>query len=187
MQADINKQLQDTKNLCLQCDGWSNLRNESINFVVSKPEPYFVDFKMTQAERHNAEYLAEIIGNILKKYDPSKFLVVIADNAANMKAPLTLLKAKYPHIVPVGCITHLLHLLCSDILGCETARQFLASVIEVVKKIKNSHVLKALFDKISKEKPRKTDCLSSYQDKQDGGVICSVRKVFKRTKLYYKP
>lgn len=78
--------------------------------------------------------------------------MVIADNAANMKASLAILKEKYPHIVPLGCIAHLLHLLCSDILGCETARQFLQSVIDIVKKIKNSHVLKALFDEIAKEK-----------------------------------
>lgn len=153
MQTEINKQLQDTKNLYLQCDGWSNLRNESIiNFVVSKPEPYFVDFKMTKTERHNSEYLAQLIESVMERYDSKKFLVVITDNAANMKAALTILNEKYPHIVPLGCIAHLLHLLCSDILGCETVKSFFVGAIEIVKKIKQSHVLHALFDEISGEK-----------------------------------
>lgn len=153
MKEEITKKIQETKNVHLQCDGWSNIRNESIiNFVISKPEPFFVDFKMTKTERHKAEYLAEIIGSVIEKYGPDKFLVVIADNAANMKAALTLLKEKYPHIVPLGCIAHLLHLLCGDILGCPTVKNFFAEVITIVKTIKNSHILKALFDEISSEK-----------------------------------
>lgn len=153
MKEEITKIIQETKNLHLQCDGWSNIRNESIiNFVISKPEPLFVDFKMTKTERHNAKYLAEIIGSVIEKYGPDKFFVVIADNAQNMKAALTLLKEKYPHIVPLGCIAHLLHLLCGDILGCQTVKSFFAEVITIVKTIKNSHILKALFDEISSEK-----------------------------------
>lgn len=153
MKEEITKIIQETKNLHLQCDGWSNIRNESIiNFVISKPEPLFVDFKMTKTERHNAKYLAEIIGSVIEKYGPDKFFVVIADNAQNMKAALTLLKEKYPHIVPLGCIAHLLHLLCGDILGCQTVKSFFAEVITIVKTIKNSHILKALFNEISSEK-----------------------------------
>lgn len=153
MKEEITKIIQETKNLHLQCDGWSNIRNESIiNFVISKPEPLFVDFKMTKTERHNAKYLAEIIGSVIEKYGPDKFFVVIADNAQNMKAALTLLKEKYPHIVPLGCIAHLLHLLCGDILGCQTVKSFFAEVITIVKTIKNSHILKALFDEISSQK-----------------------------------
>ncbi|KAF2902719.1 hypothetical protein ILUMI_03471, partial [Ignelater luminosus] len=91
MREKINKALQGTKNLHLQCDGWSNIRNESIiNFVISKPEPFFVHFKMTKSERHNADYPAKLIESVIENYGPDKFLVVIADNAANMKAALTL-------------------------------------------------------------------------------------------------
>lgn len=153
MKEEVNKALQDTKHLHMQCDGWSNIRNESIiNFVISKPEPYFVDFKMTKSERHNADYLAELIGSVITNYGPEKFLVVIADNAANMKAALSLVKEKYPHIVPLGCIAHLLHLLCSDILGCQTVKTFFAEVTGIVKTIKHSHILQAIFDEIASEK-----------------------------------
>lgn len=153
MQSNINKQLEEAKILHLQCDGWSNLKNESIiNFIISKPEPFFVEFVMTKSNSHNAEYLAQLIINVMEKHGSEKFLVIIGDNAANMKAALTLVKVKYPHIVPLGCLAHLLNLLCSDILGCQTVKTFMANVIEVVKTIKHSHILKALFDEISAEK-----------------------------------
>ena len=77
--------------------------------------------------------------------------MVIAENAANMQAALTLIKEKYPHIVPLGCITHLLHLLCSDILGSQTVKTFFSEAITTMK-TKHSHILPAIFDEISSEK-----------------------------------
>lgn len=78
--------------------------------------------------------------------------MVIADNAANMKAALSLVKEKYPHIILLGCIAHLLHLLCSDILGCQTVKSFFGEVIGIAKTIKHSHILQAIFNEISSEK-----------------------------------
>lgn len=153
MQGNVNKQLEEARNLHLQVDGWSNLKNESIiNFIISKPEPIFVEFVMTKCNSHDAEYLAKIITNVIEKYGQEKFLVVIGDNAANMKAALNVVKDKFPHLVPLGCLAHLLNLLCSDILSCNTMKTFIANAVEVVKTIKQSHVLSALFAEISAEK-----------------------------------
>ncbi|MGP1917712.1 MAG: DUF domain-containing protein, partial [Candidatus Hodgkinia cicadicola] len=149
------------KDLHLQCDGWSNLNNESIiNFVVSKPDPLFVDFVMTKDNRYNARELntilidtmqdtiAELIEKILIKYGPEKFLVIIAEHAANMRAALNIVKEKYPNIVPLGFLAHLLYLLCSDILCCTSVKFFMATVIDIVKIMKNSHILKAQIKKV---------------------------------------
>jgi len=153
MQGEVKDQLEQSKNLHLQCDGWSNLKNESIiNFVISKPEPLFVDFIMSKENRHSATYLAEEMEKFMMKHDPKKFLVIIGDNAANMRAAFKILKEKYPSIVPLGCLAHLLHLLCSDIVGCQSVKSFLVNVIDVVKTIKQSHLLQALFDRIGKER-----------------------------------
>lgn len=161
MEGNINKQLEEAKNLHLQCDGWSNLRNESIiNFIISKPEPIFVKFEMTKSNSHTAEYLSQLIINVMEKHGPEKFLVVIGDNAANMKAAFNLVVEKFPHVVPLGCLAHLLHLLCSDILSCPTMKTFMANVVEVVKTIKNSHVLLALFSEIAAEKKAFKDRVS---------------------------
>ena len=62
MKREIQDELADAKNRHLQCDGWSNIRNEAIiNFVISKPEPVFVEFLITKENKHNAEYLAKQI------------------------------------------------------------------------------------------------------------------------------
>lgn len=152
-QAEVTSLLEESKNLHLQCDGWSNLKNESIiNFVVSKPEPLFVDFVMTKDNRHNATYLSELIISVIEKHGPQKFFVIIGDNAANMQAAFNIVREKYPSIVSLGCLAHLLHLLSYDILGCVTIKSFMAKVISIIKTVKNSRILQALFDKIQSEK-----------------------------------
>ncbi|CAH2016519.1 unnamed protein product, partial [Acanthoscelides obtectus] len=46
----------------LQCDGWSNRRNESIiNFIITTPTPIFFKTFTTDTNRHTAEYMAEKI------------------------------------------------------------------------------------------------------------------------------
>nr|XP_022906372.1 uncharacterized protein LOC111418143 [Onthophagus taurus] len=69
-----------------------------------------------------------------------------------MRASFRLLQEKYPHIVPLGCLAHLLHLLCGDIVNSSSIKTKIADVIQVTKTIKNSHVLKATFDQIGREK-----------------------------------
>lgn len=142
MQCEVKRQLTESKHLHLQCDGWSNIRNESIiNFVISKPQPLFVDFIMSKENKHDACYLAEQIEKVMKDHDPEKNFVIIGDNAKNMIAAFRLVKEKYPHVVPLGCLAHLLHLLCSDISGCKSVKQFFTNVIDIVKTIKQSNCL----------------------------------------------
>lgn len=149
----VDNAIKESNYLNLQCDGWSNVRNESIiNFVITKPEPLFVEFVMTGDNKHDAKYLFEEIDKVLIKYDPKKFLVIIADNAANMRASLKLLHEKYSFLVTLGCLAHLLHLLCGDILKCKTITEFMKQVTEIIACIKRSHKLCAIFTKISKEK-----------------------------------
>lgn len=153
MKSSITSELADAKNLHLQCDGWSNIRNESvINFIISKPEPVFVKFVASEDEKHTGEYLAKEMSEVIMKYGPEKFFVVIGDNAANMKKALNLIAEKYNHLVPLGCVCHTLQLLCTDILSCQSAQVFLSSCIQIVKTIRNVHVLNALFTKINKDK-----------------------------------
>lgn len=153
MQTDLKEQLTSAKHLHLQCDGWSNIRNESIiNFVISKPEPVFIDFLVTRENKHDAPYLSKQMELVMTKHGVEKFFVVIGDNARNMRAAFNLLKEKYPHVVPAGCVAHLLHLLCSDILSCKSVETFMSQASDLVKTVNRSHRLKALFTKIGKEK-----------------------------------
>lgn len=45
----------------------------------------FIEFLATKENRHVGEYLCAKMSEVIEKYDPKKFLVVIGDNTANMK------------------------------------------------------------------------------------------------------
>lgn len=153
MESEVKDKLSDAENLHLQCDGWSNCRNESIiNFIISCPTPLFVKFLETKDESHNADYLCGIMDDVLQQYGVDKFFVAIGDNAANMQAALKLLKNKYPHIETLGCIAHLMHLLCGDIIKCASAKAIINTANHIIKRIKKAHKLSALFSKLQKEK-----------------------------------
>ena len=92
-------------------------RNESvINIMINTPEPLFVECVGTDDERHTEEYIAELIFNVLRKYDPQKFLLVVADNASAMQKAGKIVKELYPHITMIGCTSHTLHLLIKDVI-----------------------------------------------------------------------
>ncbi|XP_063217395.1 uncharacterized protein LOC134528077 [Bacillus rossius redtenbacheri] len=147
----------DARNLALQCDGWSNLRNESIlNFIINTPQPVFVDSINTKDNCHTGEYIAGEMKTILMKYDPRKFLVVIGDNASNMKKAGELVENEFPHIVSIGCIAHTLHLLCNDIVKCESVSNCFKRVVDIIKTIKQSHILTSVLSEINETKGNKT-------------------------------
>lgn len=151
--SEVHEAIQHAPNLSLQCDGWSNIRNESIvNFVISKPEPLFVEFLETNTNSHTAEYLSEEMGKIMDKYDAKNFFVVIGDNENTMQAALNLVELKYPWTVALGCVAHWLHLFCKDIMKCKNSKKLIRNAATTVNTIKRSHVLNAEFKNKQKEK-----------------------------------
>lgn len=149
----VEQEIKNANVLHLQCDGWSNLRNESIiNFVVTQPKPYFVDFVATEANRHTGQYLGAQIEKCINNYGSDKFFSGIGDNAASMQAGLRIGTEKYPHIHIFGCVAHALNLLCKDILKLSSSNKVFVKAKKVIKKIKNSHILHSLFTQKQREK-----------------------------------
>lgn len=112
MQEELTANLKASKTLNLQCDGWSHIRNEGIiNFIITKQEPVFIDFIITKENRHTAEYIKSQIENVIEKYGPEKFFMLVGDNAPNMQKSFALISEKYKHISYLGCICHTLNLL----------------------------------------------------------------------------
>lgn len=149
----VEKEIKNAKILHLQCDGWSNVRNESIiNFVVTQPKPYFVDFVASEANRHTGEYLGGQVEKVINKYGNKKFFSCIGDNAANQQAGLRIGTQKFPHIQTYGCVAHALNLLCKDILKLSSSSKVFGKAKKVIKKIKNSHRLHSLFTQRQREK-----------------------------------
>ncbi|XP_063216168.1 uncharacterized protein LOC134527426 [Bacillus rossius redtenbacheri] len=147
----------DARNFALQCNGWSNLRNKSIfNFIINTPQPVFVDSINTKDNRHTGEYIAGEMKTILMKYDPRKFLIIFGDNASNMKKAGELVENEFPHIVSIGCIAHTLHILCNDIVKCESVSNCFKRVVDIIKTIKQSHILTSVLSEINETKGNKT-------------------------------
>jgi len=152
MQAIVTSTVAEAENLNLQCDGWSNVRNEGIlNFVITTPKPVFVDFINTKENRHTHNYLSGEIKKILEKHDVKKFFSIIGDNARNMQKAFEDVHNEYPHLIPLGCLCHTLHLLCGDIIKCTSVATFFAAVGNIVKTITKSQTLSAIFSRIKNE------------------------------------
>lgn len=153
--TQLKATIQNTKFLNLQCDGWTNIRNESImNFIITIPEPVFVDFLPTGSNKHTGEFIAQEIIKILDQFGPEKFFVIVGDNAKNMSAAFKIVRSTegYKHIVSIGCIVHLMHLICKDIIDCNKVHKCVVNANVIVKSIKRSHRLTAIFIEKQKEK-----------------------------------
>lgn len=145
---EIDRNLATKKVLHLQCDGWSNIRNEGImNFIINDPEPVFAKFVQTGSERHTAEYIEREVEAVVEQYGPEKFSTIIGDNAKNFQKALSNVATKYPNIIPLRCIAHTLNLLCQDILKINCVDNLITSTNEIINHIRGSQVLNSLLKK----------------------------------------
>lgn len=150
MRLKLDEELNACNYLHLQCDGWSNLRNEGIiNFLISKPQPAYVKSLNTETNAHTSEYLSQEIEKVMRMYWVNKFLVLIGDNARNIQKAFGLIKVKYPHVVPLGCCAHVLNLLCQDCLKVKDIKIFVMEALNLIKSIKKSQRLNSLLRKLS--------------------------------------
>lgn len=66
MKKKVSEIVLSARHLHLQCDGWTNIRNNGImNFVLSTPRPVFFKSVATSENRHTAEYLTDEINKVI--------------------------------------------------------------------------------------------------------------------------
>lgn len=142
----------DSKVLGIMCDGWTNVRNESIvNIVVTTPKPIFYKSLSTGVQRHSGEYLADLIISVIEELGPRKVFGVVTDNAKNMKKAWGIISKKYPHITTYGCVAHGLNLLINDIINLDSFKEIIEDGKEVINNIRRGHITKAIFEQKRKE------------------------------------
>ena len=81
------EEITNSQSLALTCDGWSNIRNESIvNFIITTPEPLLFKTLPIKSERHTGKFMAESIMHVIEEAtpDPLKVLDVVTDNEISM-------------------------------------------------------------------------------------------------------
>ncbi|KAJ8939735.1 hypothetical protein NQ314_011021 [Rhamnusium bicolor] len=112
----VESKVAEAQNLSIMCDGWTNIRNEDIIVIITTPEPVFVKCVETSTDKHTTQYIKMLLEDVLKTYNPQKFVCIITDNTSNMRKAAKELEEIYPHIISFGCFAHTLDLLCGGIL-----------------------------------------------------------------------
>ncbi len=134
VKAECNEQILQAKSLTMVSDGWSNINRESVqNFVICTPKLLFFDAIYSGEESHTAKWVANEIIKQMEIIDINKFSAVITDTASVMKAAWRIIEESYPNIVCLGCNSHVMNLLISDILKIDQIK----SVVENAKKLVN--------------------------------------------------
>ena len=65
---------------------------------------------------HTANYVAEVIKEVIEKIGPNKISAIVSDNAANVRNARRIIQEKYPNIENVRCIAHAINLIACDIV-----------------------------------------------------------------------
>ncbi|VEN58241.1 unnamed protein product [Callosobruchus maculatus] len=159
--AFVEQKIAQADSVAIMCDGWSNIRNESIvNFILTTPTPILYKILATGKESLTAEYITRQIQEVIDKIGVQKVFGVVTDNAANMNGAWFLLKKEaesgnFNHFA-YGCVAHSLNLIFSDMKKLHSVQTFLTQVVSLVKTVRQSHLVLAAF----KEKQGKGNGIS---------------------------
>ena len=67
-------------------------------------------------ERHTAEYLAEVIENVVNGIGADRISAIVSDNASNVRNARKIIQEKFPRIENIRCIAHAINLIACDIV-----------------------------------------------------------------------
>nr|CAI5846841.1 unnamed protein product [Callosobruchus analis] len=146
----VEQKIAQADSVAIMCDGWSNIRNESIvDFILTTPTPVLYKILATGKESQTAKYITEQIQEVINEIGVQGVFEVVTDNAANMKGAWVLLKKEAEignfHLFAYGSVAHHLNLIFSDMKKLHTVQTSLAHVVSLVKTIRQSHLLWAAF------------------------------------------
>ncbi len=87
VKTEVNNHIKESSILSLQTDAWSNIRNDSINnYLKNTPKPVFFETIHTKENRHTSEFLLNEMQIVMEENGIDKFLGVVTDDGANIKA-----------------------------------------------------------------------------------------------------
>ena len=79
-------------------------------------EEYLYKLVDLSENSHTANYVAQVVGEIIEKIGSDKISAIVSDNAANVRNACAILQEKYPNIENVRCIAHAVNLIACDIV-----------------------------------------------------------------------
>ncbi|KAG5678315.1 hypothetical protein PVAND_008000 [Polypedilum vanderplanki] len=145
----LDEILENSGNLTLVSDGWTNTRGDHIvNFCIKAPEhkPFFYTSINTSGIIQNATAVANAVFEVIESLGSQKFSAFVSDNAPVMKAAWKLIEEKFPNISAYGCAPHALNLLIKDMANTPECSKTIKNAEKIIKFVKNHHIVKAKFD-----------------------------------------
>lgn len=171
--ANVKSTVAAAPSVALVVDGWSNIRNEGIMNIMVVParqSPLFWKSVNTGSESHTGEYIAQMLVSVIEEIGPMKVTGICTDNAANMKKAWEIISQKYPHIFTYGCMAHTLHLVFNDFSKIKSIQQNQLECTRIVKAVKKSQILSALFCEHQKRSDRESTSLKLPSTTRWGSV-----------------
>ena len=112
--------------------------------ITNKRKEYLLNLENLSDKRHTAEYLSNVIEQVIGRVGINKFVAIISDNGANVAAARRIISQKYPSILNIRCIAHCINLISSDIIKINQANKLVRQANIVTKFFKNSTIGMAL-------------------------------------------
>ena len=103
-------------------------------------------------ERHTAEYLAEVIENVVNGIGADRISAIVSDNASNVRNARKIIQEKFPRIENIRCIAHAINLIACDIVKEKFGDRLLRCVNTLTSFFKNSHQAGSKLAQLIKEK-----------------------------------
>ena len=103
-------------------------------------------------ERHTAEYLAEVIENVVNGIGADRISAIVSDNASNVRNARKIIQEKFPRIENIRCIAHAINLIACDIVKEKFGDRLLQCVNTLTSFFKNSHQAGSKLAQLIKEK-----------------------------------
>ena len=107
--------------------------------MTSDGKEYIHSLKNFFKNSHTGEFLKNEIIQVIEDVGAEKFCSIVSDHASNIVLAKNLVSTKYPHILPIRCIAHHIHLLSSDIIKLDWAANIIKSCKKIVTFFKQSH------------------------------------------------
>lgn len=132
-------------------DGWTNIQNRPIINVMSvcKGAAKFETSIDASGESKTGEYIAGVVGDVIRKVGEKDVVGVVMDGAANCKLAMRLLKVEFPHITTTVCTAHVVDLAFEDVGKVEWVRELVREGHAVVNYVLGHEKPQAVFRKYS--------------------------------------
>ena len=135
-------------------DSYTNTRHESvIDIVVTTPRPVLYKQIYRGVARETGEYVGNELLPVIREIGPEKVWILVTDNASNMVVAWEIVTSEFPHITAIGCASHCWNLYFQDLIeAIAVVQKYYKHARNVVRKIKNSSNILAVFQEKQKEK-----------------------------------